>query len=214
MPKNWSTKRLKWIITSVTSGVSVNASDRPAGHHEFGVLKTSSILAGHFFPNKNKTVWVNELERLACPVTANSIVMSRMNTPALVGESGYVDQNYPNLFLPDRLWKIEFDKKHVHVPFLALLLSSKKARETLSSVATGTSPSMKNLTIEEMSNLLIPLPPINEQISIHKKLAKHNNNISQIKEQISQSIHLLTERRAALVTAAITGQITQEEMAT
>ena len=31
-----------------------------------------------------------------------------MNTPELVGASGYVDRDYPNLFLPDRLWQTVF----------------------------------------------------------------------------------------------------------
>ena len=37
--------------------------------------------------------------------------MSRMNTPDLVGACGYVEHDYPNLFLPDRLWRISFVKE-------------------------------------------------------------------------------------------------------
>lgn len=211
-PINWSVEKLKWVIRSVNSGVSVNASDQPADGDGFGVLKTSAVAGGNFIPSENKSVWDTEYDRLACPVIRNTIIMSRMNTPALVGESGYVDSDSQNIFLPDRLWQISFNEERVHVPFMALLLSSKEARHTLSSMATGTSPSMKNLTIEEMSSLLVPVPPIQEQREIHEVFKRQDGIIYPLKQELAKSLQLLKERRAALITAAVTGQIPLEEM--
>ena len=209
---NWSVERLKWVVKSVTSGVSVNASDQPAEEDSFGVLKTSAVAGGAFFSGENKSVWGSEYDRLTCPVTKNTIIMSRMNTPNLVGESGYVTEDYPNLFLPDRLWQISFDENRVFVPFMALLLASKEARHALSSMATGTSPSMKNLAIEEMSSLLIPVPALDEQKLIYNEVARQDAVISPLKNELVTSLQLLKERRAALITAAVTGQIPLEEM--
>ncbi len=211
-PQDWSVERLKWVIESVTSGVSVNASDQPVEEGDFGVLKTSAVSGGRFIPDENKSVWDTEFERLACPVTANTVIMSRMNTPGLVGESGYVEFDYPNLFLPDRLWKISFDEERVHVPFLALLLASKEARLSLSSMATGTSPSMKNLAIEEMSSLLVSIPPIQQQKAIHEVVSRQDAIIYKLKNELSTSLNRLKERRVALITASVTGQIPIEEM--
>ena len=213
-PENWSIERLKWLIKSVSSGVSVNASDQPVEGDGFGVLKTSAVAGGRFKPDENKTVWDTEFDRLACPVTQNTIIMSRMNTPALVGESGYVEFDYPNLFLPDRLWQISFNEERVYVPFMALLLSSKEARHALSSMATGTSPSMKNLAIEEMSSLLVPLPPIHEQKTIHEEVSRQDAILHPLKQELGKSLSILKERRAALITAAVTGQVPIEEMRT
>jgi type I restriction enzyme S subunit len=211
-PFSWSVERLKWVIKSVTSGVSVNASDQPIDGDGFGILKTSAVAVGVFFPNENKSVWDTEYDRLACPVTKNTIIMSRMNTPNLVGESGYVAEDYPTLFLPDRLWQISFDENRVFVPFMSLLLASKEARHALSSMATGTSPSMKNLAIEEMSSLLIPVPPIDEQKLIYNAVARQNAMIGPLKNDLTASLQLLKERRAALITAAVTGRIPIEAM--
>lgn len=212
-PFSWSVERLKWVIKSVDSGVSVNASDQPTEGDSFGVLKTSAVAGGAFFSSENKSVWHTEYDRLACPVTKNTIIMSRMNTPNLVGESGYVAKDYSNLFLPDRLWQISFDENRVFVPFMSLLLASKEARHALSSMATGTSPSMKNLAIEEMSSLLIPVPTIDEQKLIYNAVARQDAMIGPLKNELITSLQLLKERRSALITAAVTGQITAEEMA-
>lgn len=212
-PLSWSVERLKWVIKSVGSGVSVNASDQPAEGDSFGVLKTSAVAGGVFFSGENKSVWDTEYDRLACPVTKNTIIMSRMNTPNLVGESGYVAEDYSNLFLPDRLWQISFDENRVFVPFMSLLLASKEARHALSSMATGSSPSMKNLAIEEMSSLLIPVPTIDEQKLIYNEVVRQDAMIGPLKNELATSLQLLKERRSALITAAVTGRIPVEEMA-
>ncbi len=211
-PLSWTVERLKWIIISVSSGVSVNASDQPVEGDGFGVLKTSAVAGGAFISSENKSVWDTEYNRLACPVTKSTIIMSRMNTPNLVGESGYVAEDYPNLFLPDRLWEICFDENRAFVPFISLLLSSKEARHALSSMATGTSPSMKNLAIEEMSSLLVPIPTIDEQKLIYDEVSRQDAIISPLKNELVKSLALLIERRATLITAAVTGQIPIEEM--
>lgn len=213
-PTTWSIERLKWSISTVSSGVSVNSSDQPIQGEGFGILKTSAVSGGRFFPGENKAVWDSEYERLACPVTAGSIIMSRMNTPALVGESSYVDRDYPNLFLPDRLWKINFVEERVFGPFMALLLSSKKARHALSAMATGTSPSMKNLSIEEMKNILVPIPPLPEQKAIYESVALRDSYLEPVKRELSNSLRLIGERRSALISATLTGKFLVEEMAT
>lgn len=94
------------LVASISSGCSVNADDRPPSAGEYGVLKTSAVGGGRFRPLESKAVWPREVSRLNCPVEAGMILFSRMNTPQLVGENAFVDQDHPGLFLPDRLWAI------------------------------------------------------------------------------------------------------------
>lgn len=204
VPGGWVTYRLKQVTISVTSGVSVNASDAGAEPHQFGVLKTSAVCGGKFFPEENKTVWESEADRLACPVTRNSLIMSRMNTPSLVGESGYVAQDFPTLFLPDRLWKLVFDNETVFTPYISHVLSSSGARQALSCMATGTSPSMKNLSIEEMGNLPVPLPALDDQKLIATYLDRETARIDRLIAAKERMLALLEEKRAALISRVVT----------
>ena len=204
VPGGWVTYRLKQVTISVTSGVSVNASDAGAEPHQFGVLKTSAVCGGKFFPEENKTVWESEADRLACPVTRNSLIMSRMNTPSLVGESGYVAQDFPTLFLPDRLWKLVFDSETVFTPYISHVLSSSGARQALSCMATGTSPSMKNLSIEEMGNLPVPLPALDDQKVIATYLDRETARIDRLIAAKERMLALLEEKRAALISRVVT----------
>ena len=144
------------LVASISSGCSVNADDHPPTAGEFGVLKTSAVGDGRFRPLESKAVWPREINRLKCPVVASLILFSRMNTPQLVGENAFVDQDHPGLFLPDRLWAIRVKEDEGVVPeWIATVLQSRQARAFITGEATGTSGSMKN--IAQTSLLRLPI---------------------------------------------------------
>ncbi len=57
IPELWRVTRLKYLISRLESGVSVNATDYPASGEEFGILKTSCVYNYDFNPNENKAIW-------------------------------------------------------------------------------------------------------------------------------------------------------------
>ena len=156
---DWNESFLSDAITSLDAGVSVNSEDSPAVGHELGILKTSCVTKGYFDPSENKRVLdPSEIGRLKEPVSRNSIVISRMNTPALVGLSGLVPQDEKHLFLPDRLWAAKVASSH-SPHWIAQLLASEKVRGQLSDRASGTSGSMKNITKGDVLSLPVVIPP-------------------------------------------------------
>lgn len=164
--KYWNIGKLKYYWISVESGVSVNAADRPIDNPaQYGVLKTSSVSKFIFNPHEHKQVNNDEYSRVTCPVTADCIIVSRMNTPDLVGACGYVEKTYPNLFLPDRLWQISF-KSDVSAKFIWYYLNNKMVRSYISSLSTGTSSTMQNISQGQFGNISVCLPDSNEQKEI------------------------------------------------
>ncbi|MEP4257661.1 MAG: hypothetical protein ABJ375_00005, partial [Rhizobiaceae bacterium] len=109
IPKHWTRKRLKHVISLIESGTSVNAANVQADPNQVAVLKTSSVYGGKFDPSKTKTVIDEDVSRVNCPLRKGSLIVSRMNTPDLVGSAGYVFDAPENIFLPDRLWQVEFN---------------------------------------------------------------------------------------------------------
>jgi type I restriction enzyme S subunit len=159
----WEESPLSKFILSLDAGVSVNAGDSPAEGTELGVLKTSAVTNGVFEPKENKLVLIeSEQARLKEPVTKGTIIISRMNTPALVGANAYVGMDHRNLFLPDRLWAAK-PKEGVSMRFFAFVLGSEKGRAALSELAKGTSDSMKNITKPEVLALSVTAPAYSEQ---------------------------------------------------
>ncbi|MGZ2374072.1 restriction endonuclease subunit S [Sinorhizobium medicae] len=177
------------IVKSLEAGVSVNSEKRLKNEGEIGVLKTSSASFGTFRPDEHKAVVRTEYSRVSTPVRGDCIIISRMNTPELVGANVYVDRTYPDLYLPDRLWLLDVkDRKAVNVRWLALVLSSERFRNRLSALATGTSGTMKNLSKKLVLGLRLKLPPIDEQeriaamaLSIDERLSAELAGLDQLR---------------------------------
>lgn len=214
VPEGWNIIKLKFIIDQLQSGVSVNSENIPIeiDSSESGVLKTSCVFNYSFIPEENKKVVQEEYDRVQCPVRGNSIIISRMNTPELVGASGYVDRDYPNLFLPDRLWQTVFkDDVELDVEFLSFVLKSEVYRNIYGIIATGTSPSMKNISQSSFLDLPIPFPEIKTQKKIKTYLREFDTKASNAINALEVSIGKLKEYRQSIISEAVTGKIDVRE---
>ncbi|MDD5034868.1 MAG: restriction endonuclease subunit S [Methylococcaceae bacterium] len=159
----WGGRVLLHYIASLDAGVSVNSGDRSACDDEIGVLKTSCVSDGNFDATENKVVQeLEEIARVKEPVCANTIIISRMNTIALVGANAFVENDIPNLFLPDRLWAAKSTGRG-NMRFLAYVLGSEGGRAALSGLASGSSGTMKNIGKSEVLALQVTAPAIAEQ---------------------------------------------------
>lgn len=159
------------IFEGVVAGVSVNGEDRPALPSEFGVLKVSCVKDGVFFPSENKAILPHELVRAQGKFAVGDILVSRANTPELVGSCGYIERDYPNLFLCDKTWRFRVKNPHRdNARFFAYLLASKEIRQEISNRATGTSKSMKNISKDAFLGIRVPRPSIQEQNEISEIL--------------------------------------------
>ncbi|WP_051909578.1 restriction endonuclease subunit S [Paenirhodobacter enshiensis] len=205
IPEGWDVVRLKRIINGIESGTSVNASDTPAGEGELGVLKTSCVYSGTFDPMENKTVIPEDIGRVSCPLKEGTMIVSRMNTPDLVGAAGFVEEAPHDIFLPDRLWQVSFvDAEPAFVHFWT---QTPFYRNQVKSACAGTSASMQNLSQDDFRGFQLALPPAPEQVAIIQSLKVALPNLDALTAEANSAISLLLERRAALISAAVTGKI-------
>lgn len=205
MPEGWKLTKIKNFIKLIESGVSVNAGQNEASTGELGVLKTSSVSKFVFDVHENKSVNKDEENRVSCPVKANTIIVSRMNTPDLVGACGYVDKDYNNIFLPDRLWQVHFIDGII-VKFIWYYLRSNSVRNYISSLSTGTSSSMQNISQGQFCNTLLLIPPIEEQSKIIDILDKKCIGIDFAIYKKQAIIEKLTEYKKSLIYEVVTGK--------
>lgn len=185
IPRNWKLYLLREIIKKIETGASVN-SDNTIEADNY-ILKTSAIKNGKFYPQESKGVIQSEVHRLRCPVVEGSIIVSRMNTPQLVGETGYIDKSLNNIYLPDRLWQLYNGLPDIcDFKWLNYLLASNQYRCILHKRATGTSNSMKNISKDEFLSITIPLPAKKEQGKIVEVLSVMDKAIQCIEEIIKE----------------------------
>jgi type I restriction enzyme, S subunit len=205
IPADWEVVKLGDIISDLKSGVSVNSEDKRISlSGEIGILKTSAIANGHFLPNQHKLVVDKDVQRAKLNPIVGSILISRMNTPALVGDSCYVGKDYPNLFIPDRLWMTIFNpKKKISSRWLSFVLISDSFKEVIRNTATGTSNSMKNISKGRFLSLEVALPPLPEQRKIAGILSTLDEKMAMIDEQLAQTQELKKGLMQRLLTRGI-----------
>jgi type I restriction enzyme S subunit len=171
IPEDWEVKALGEIILRLNAGVSVNSEDdRIEG--EKSILKTSCVSQGYFIPTECKKIISKDINRAKLNPKKDQIIISRMNTPDLVGECGYVSEDFNNLFLPDRLWATVFKKEiPTNARWLTYTISYENFSKKIKDSATGTSNSMKNLSKDSLLNLNVPFPPLPQQTAIAAALS-------------------------------------------
>ena len=182
---DWSLQELGSVLDKLEAGVSVNSVADPG---EICILKTSCVTSGEFDPSERKAVAPSDLNKVKVSPRPDSLIVSRMNTPALVGEVGYVDADYPSLFLPDRLWLVtKRGASHVNMRWLSYLLSSDQCRERLREVATGTSGSMKNIARSAFLQLSILFPSVEEQVTIAHVLSDCDRELAMLRTRLQKA---------------------------
>ena len=75
------------------------------------------------------------------------------------------------------------------------------------SISNGIRPSQWRLEPGKFEQLFVFFPPKEEQQEIVEYLDMHLNRIDELKRKCLSVIHLMQERRTALISAAVTGKI-------
>lgn len=206
--------RLKHIIRSIRQGWSPQCYSWPAdGVETWAVLKTGAANGGRFRPMENKELPEDEIPRPDIVVTRGDLIVSRANTRELVGSAAVVEGDFPRLMLCDKLYAFSLDDSRADSRFVAAVLGSRRWRDLIELEATGASHSMLNISQSDIVNLPMPLPHVDEQHRIVSHLDSETAKIDQLITETERFIELARERRSALITAAVTGQVDVREAA-
>ncbi len=81
------------------------------------------------------------------------------------------------------------------------------AYDFLRSISDDAGGTKGALTCEEVNGIQVPLPPLSEQRAIVSHIATETGKLDAVRFATERTIALLKERRAALIAAAVTGQI-------
>lgn len=207
-------QRLKHVIRSVRQGWSPQCYAWPAdGIETWAVLKAGAANGGVFRPAQNKELPESEAPRPGIVVSKGDLIVSRANTRDLVGSAAVVDGDYPRLMLCDKLYAFTLDETQALPRFVAVVLGSRRWRDMIELEATGASHSMLNVSQSDIVNLPMPLPAPDGQRRILSQLDERTAKLDGLIAETDRFIEYARERRAALITAAVTGQIDVREMA-
>lgn len=101
--------------------------------------------------------------------------------------------------------RVACDRRVVDPHYLVWALASREVRDYWDIEIMGAT--FRRLNLGTLARTPIPLPPLNEQRTIVAHLQDQTARIDALVTEIDRFIHLSRERRGALITAAVTGQI-------
>lgn len=212
IPTHWGIRRIKFVTASITQGSSPIAGNTPAGPDELGVLKLSAISKGRFKREENKVLRGADDEEQLLALHKGDVLITRGNTPELVADVAYVLKDEPTLLLPDLIYRLRIQQDKVLPQYLTYFLTTAEARVQIRQDARGSSGSMVKVSQGHVMNWLTPFPPLSEQMKIVNFLDCAEEKFRSISSEICCSLSLLSERRTAVITAAVTGQLPLREM--
>lgn len=213
LDSHWPTVALSRVVVRIEQGWSPLCDARVPDDHEWGVLKVGCVNRGEFRPDEAKALPPDLAPRTEYLVRDGDLLMSRANTRDLVGSTAVVSGVRPNTLLCDKLYRMRLDERKAAPRFVSLWLQTAAARGQLELEATGASDSMQNIGQDTVRRLPIPLPDREQQDAFVVRCDRERTQTAMVVRAVQRQVSLLQERRQALITAAVTGQLDIPEAA-
>lgn len=204
-PPGWKRIPLRRCLDAADYGIG----DPSQSHGEYAVLGMTNVTAGEVLGAPGGFVSAVDERLLLSP---GDLLFNRTNSRELVGKVGLVRSiDRPTTFA-SYLVRLKTNQ-HLAIPeYLNYILNS---REVLSLARSMALPSIgqANLNPSRYSAIVLPMPPTDEQVRLVSDLDALAGHATAMTQTLDRQIDLLAERRQALITAAVTGQLDIPEAA-
>ncbi|GAB3589617.1 restriction endonuclease subunit S domain-containing protein [Hymenobacter daeguensis] len=200
MPAHWEVKRLKYILTeSLKYGANEVAEFEDPDHPRFVRItdvKPNGKLKDETFKSLPPEIAEPYL------LKEGDILLARSG--ATVGKNFKYEKSWGTAAFAGYLIRARLDKS-VMADFVSLFLSSHIYWEWIKSIFIQAT--IQNVSAEKYAYLQIPIPPLAEQAKIMESIRPVLKRIDKTIALAEKAVKRFQEYRAALITAAVTGQI-------
>ena len=202
VPAHWEVIRLKKLVTesmsgpygaSLTKGMYSTAGYRVYGQQQ--VIPDDFSVGDYYIPEEK----FEEMRRYA--VFPDDVLISVMGT---IGQVAVVPVNVEPGIINPRLVRYRCNTQ-IRPRYLQQVLMSRQHQEHLLFESKGST--MDGLNMQTIGRVSVPLPPIPEQGQILEYVLDQASKFDTLTTEAQRAIDLLQERRTALISAAVTGQI-------
>lgn len=189
------------VLTGIDSGTSTHPVVGALEGEERYVLTLAAVRPGRFYPAKRKDVGCADLAPKAL-VREGDLLITRSNTPDKVGYTCVARQVKARTYMPDLIWRLNFDPARVSGEYLENVLSSAQLRSAITSLASGTSESMKKITKRTIETVKIPIPSLDLQEKYVRALRPMVGSLAQY-DTIASTLSMA---RSAILSALMSGE--------
>ena len=209
VPEHWGILPLKrWVSTRITDGPHETPDFLADG---ISFMSAESMVGGRLDFDRRRGFISHEQHEVycrKCRPRRNDIFMCKSG--ATTGKVAIVD-TAEEFSVWSPLALIRVDQQKVLAPLMFAALQAHYVQQQVQDTwSYGTQP---NLAMEAMEQLVVVLPPIDEQHAVVAFLRRVTERIDALRGMAETAIERLQEHRIALITAAVTGKIDVREAA-
>jgi len=202
IPEHWTVSPLKWLTDPrrpIMYGIVLPGPDVENG---IPILKGGNVRPSRMnLQSMARTTPEIEAPYSRARLRAGDLVYSIRGS---IGDCEIVPQELENSNITQDVARVAV-ARGVHAPWLRWALLASAVREELASGSLGAA--VRGINIFDLKRANIPTPPIEEQVLIGVSLNAETAKLDCLVVEAQRAIDLLQERRAALISAAVTGQI-------
>lgn len=201
IPKHWSTRRLKFHATEPLkygANEAAELTDTTLPRYiRITDVKADGSLHEHTFRSLE--------EDTAKPYLLESGDILLARSGATVGKTFIYDESWGKSAYAGYLIRFRTNPETIFAEFAYFYLNSSAYWANVNS--TLIQATIQNFSAEKYANILMPEPPLLEQIEIIKHLKKKLKSIDDMAEKVNSAIEKLIGYQSALINAAVTGKI-------
>lgn len=202
VPAHWAVKKIKFVTASVKAGPFGSALTKDVyvstGYRVYGQEQVipNDFTVGDYFITPEK---YNELSQYS--VSPGDILISCVGT---FGKIAIVPDNIQPGIINPRLIRLRCSHA-IKAEYLVEVMRSNVTFEQFASFTRG--GTMDVINISTLNEIFIALPPMAEQQELLSFIQHEIAKFDTLTTEAQRAIDLLQERRTALISAAVTGQI-------
>jgi type I restriction enzyme S subunit len=198
LPSHWKPTRLKHLGQAVI-GLTYSPEDLVPEGDGIPVLRANNIQSGQLV--SEGLVFVSkEIPRKLILREGDIVICSRNGSRNLIGKNARVSDE----FIGITFGAFNTVYRSRYSDFIYWVLQSPIFSYQAGAYLTST---INQLTVATLGNLVVPLPPPDEQKAICTHIESRMPAFNRLSDQVRASIVRLKEYRSSLITAAVTGQI-------
>ena len=205
LPEGWAWSKIGPLCEYITSG----SRDWAQYYSEAGILflRMGNLSRESFdlrLENIQRVNLPDSVEGTRTRVVENDLLFS---ITAEIGMLGLIPANFEEAYINQHVGLIRF-LKEAQTKYFPYILMSEFCRDQYYAVQSG----MKNsFRLDNVQNILIPVPPLSEQIRIAKKLSSIWTHVQQIDVESETASDTISKAKSKILDLAIRGQLVPQD---
>lgn len=206
VPAGVPTTRLGFMAT-IQSGLTVDAQ-RDAGTDAVArpYLRVANVHSDSLALDSVTEITVPRVLAERCTLRFGDVLMTEGGDLDKLGRGTMWRDELPGALHQNHVFAVRPDPRRLNAEYLALLTRTSHARSYFERTGTKTT-NLASTNSEKILSLPVPALGIDAQGALVREVVKRMERMSALRSRIALQIDLLTERRQALITAAVTGQL-------